>query len=287
MNFIWKRDNMKASKGWLATICLSIFNLTLLPAHAEELPLWEAWMGVAYVNFPYYRGSNERKAYVLPVPYLAYRGEFLQVSREHVRSMLFKKDDVELDISVNASVPVKSNDTVARRGMPNLYPTFEIGPSLNFHLIRSQGGKADLDLRLPLRPAWTPKLDQVGWLFQPQLNIDMKDVGGNTGWNLGLVTGLIFADQRYHRYFYDVDPAFATPNRPAYSAHGGYSGGQFIVALSKRFPGFWVGGFAKWDTLYGAVFADSPLVKTRQSYAAGVAISWIFGQSTTMVKADQ
>ncbi len=200
--------------------------------------------------------------------------------------MLFKRDDVELDISVNASVPVKSNDTVARRGMPNLGPTLEIGPSLNFHLVRSEGGKADLDLRLPLRQVWTTKLGQTGWLFQPQLNIDMKDIGGNVGWNLGLVTGLIFTDQRYHRYFYDVDPAFATPTRPAYRAHGGYSGGQFIVALSKRFPDFWVGGFAKFDTLSGAVFVDSPLVKTRQYFSMGVAISWILGQSKTMVKMD-
>ena len=277
---------MKSSICWMASASLILASFAPLCATAEERPLWEAGMGVAYINIPFYRGSNERKTYVLPVPYLAYRGEFLQVSHEHVRGMLFKRDDVELDISVNASVPVKSNETVARRGMPNLDPTLEIGPTLNFHLIRSEGGKADLDLRLPLRPVWTTKLEQTGWLFQPQLNIDMKDIGGNVGWNLGLVTGLIFADQSYHRYFYDVDPAFATPTRPAYRAHGGYSGGQFIVALSKRYPDFWVGGFAKFDTLSGAVFVDSPLVKTRQYFSMGVAISRILGQSKTMVKMD-
>lgn len=277
---------MKSTIYWLTTTSLALVSLAPLCVYAEERPLWEAGMGVAFISFPYYRGSIERKNYVLPTPYLVYRGEFLQVSHEHMRGMLFKGKDMDLDISINASVPVKSQDVAARNGMPNLDPTFEIGPSLNFHLIRSEGGTADLDLRLPMRPVWTPKLDQVGWLFQPQLNVDIKDIGGNVGWNLGLVTGLIFADQRYHRYFYDVDPAFATPARPAYRAHGGYSGGQFIVALSKRFPGYWVGGFAKWDTLQGAAFADSPLVKTRQYFTTGVAISWIFDQSKTMVNID-
>ncbi len=75
-------------------------NLTLLRAYAEEAPLWEAGIGIAYINFPYYRGSDERKTYVLSAPYLVYRGDFLQVSHEHVRSLLFKTDNVELDVSV-------------------------------------------------------------------------------------------------------------------------------------------------------------------------------------------
>ncbi len=265
---------------------LSLASLTPLRAYAEEAPLWETGIGIAYINFPYYRGSDERKTYVLPAPYLVYRGDFLQVSHEHVRSLLFKRDNVELDVSVNATVPVNSNDTVARRGMPDLAPTIEIGPSLNFHLIRSKGRKGNLDLRLPLRPVWTSQLERTGWLFQPQLNIDMNDVGGNVGWNLGLVAGLIFADQNYNRYFYDVDPRYSTPTRSAYSAPGGYSGGQFIVAISKRFSDFWFGGFAKWDTLNGAVFSDSPLVKQWQYFTTGFAIFWIFGQSQTMVKID-
>jgi outer membrane scaffolding protein for murein synthesis (MipA/OmpV family) len=107
-----------------------------------------------------------------------------------------------------------------------------------------------------------------------------------TGWNLGLVAGLIFADQRYNCYFYNVDSAYATPTRSAYSAHGGYSGGQFIVALSKRYPTFWVAGFTKLDTLNGVVFSDSPLVEKKLNYSIGIAISWIFGQSKVIVKKE-
>ena len=104
---------------------------------------------------------------------------------------------------------------------------------------------------------------------------------------MGVLVGPFFGDRRYYQYFYGVDPAFATTDRPAYTASGGYGGSQAVVALSKRFPQFWVGGFVKWDTLSGAAFADSPLVKTRQSATAGFAISWIFDVSKTLVEAER
>ena len=87
--------------------------------------------------------------------------------------------------------------------------------------------------------------------------------------------------------FRSVDPAFSTLGRPAYNAPGGYAGTQAIAALSKRFPGYWIGGFARWDTLNGAVFVESPLVKTRQYFAAGVAVAWILGESKTRVEAPR
>ncbi|HET9404338.1 MAG TPA: MipA/OmpV family protein, partial [Burkholderiales bacterium] len=78
--------------------------------------------------------------------------------------------------------------------------------------------------------------------------------------------------------------AFATATRPAYSPGGGYAGTQVIAALSKRYRQFWVGGFVKWDTINGAAFADSPLVRDRQGVAAGFSIAWILGESKTLVE---
>lgn len=280
-----RNENM-ATLHRMALLGVALVTLVPFQAPALERPLWEAGMGVAYINFPYYRGAEERKQYFLPAPYVVYRGEYLKVTEKQVRGLLYKSDRAELNISVNAAVPVKSDEVAARRGMPDLDATFEIGPALDLHLIRSEGGKADLDLRLPLRPVWNIKLHYTGWLFQPQLNLDMKNIGGYTGWNLGLVTGPIFSDQRYSRYYYSVEPAYATPTRSTYSASGGYSGAQFTAALSKRFPNYWVGGFTRLDSLKGAAFSDSPLVTKRQNFMAGIAISWIFDQSKTMVNAD-
>jgi len=271
-------------KALLALLCIPA-----APAMADQ-PLWEAGAGIAAVDFPAYRGSDQRQSYILPIPYVVYRGKFLKVEREKVRGLLLKRDKVELDISVNGTVPVKSSDNRARAGMPDLDPTLEIGPSLNLSLFKSASGDRKLDLRLPLRPAFAGNFSgvkNVGWLFQPQINLDVRNIPGMHGWNLGFLAGPIFADARYHQYFYGVDPQYATASRPAYQARGGYAGGQFISALSKRFPDHWVGAFIKFDTLRGAVIADSPLVRAKTNVSMGVAISWIFGKSQTMVRDDE
>ena len=277
---------MKQAIQW-SLLFLLLLDLMPLSSHARDVPLWEAGAGVAIIDFPDYRGSDERRTYVLPVPYVVYRGEFLKVDREKLRGLFFKNDKAELDVSLNGSVPVKSADNRARQAMPDLKPTLEIGPTLNLFLQHSAQNKTFLELRFPLRPVIDINARYLGYVFQPQLNLDVRDLGGNAGWNLGLAAGPIFADQRYHQYFYGVDPAYATATRPAYTAHGGYAGSQFISALSKRFPHYWVGGFVKWDTLHGAVFEDSPLVKSKQNFTAGFAVSWIFAESKNLVPEDR
>jgi hypothetical protein len=85
----------------------------------------------------------------------------------------------------------------------------------------------------------------------------------------------------------NVAPQFATPQRPAYEAHGGYAGLFSIVSLSRRFDGYWVGAFLRADTLRGAVFDDSPLVRRESYVAGGAAIAWVLGTSREMVEAPE
>jgi len=259
-------------------------------ARAELLPLWEVGVGVSVIDFPEYRGSAERRTWVLPFPYIVYRGDYLKADeRRGVRGLFFKTESVELDVSFNGTVPVKSSENAARQGMPDLDGTLEIGPSLNFSLMKSADRKTTLELRLPVRGVLASDfsyVDFVGWVFQPTLNVDTRDAFGYTGWKLGFLGGPVYSDGRYNRYFYAVDPAFATATRPAYSPGGGYGGAQFIAALSKRYRDFWIGGFAKWDTLNGAVFADSPLVTARQSWSGGIAIAWMVDESKARVETN-
>jgi len=264
----------------------SVFYLTTARAQTEFRPLWEIGAGFAAIDFPVYRGADERKFYLLPVPYFTYNGEILQVSRERVRGLIFKRDRVEMDVSVNGSVPARA--AIARQGMPDLDPTLELGPSLNFHLLYAEDKRNTFDMRLPWRAVVASDLSHfrhAGWLFQPQLNLDFHDID-HSGWNIGLVGGVIYADKHYHGYFYDVAPQYATAMRPAYTVGGGYSGTQFILAFNKRHEGYWTGGFMKWDNLKGAVFADSPLVKSKGYFTVGFALTWILDKSDRRVEVE-
>jgi outer membrane scaffolding protein for murein synthesis (MipA/OmpV family) len=250
-----------------------------------QRPLWELGLGVAGLRLPDYRGSDQSRAYALPLPYLVYRGQWLRADREGARAVLVDASRVQVDVSVAASVPTRSQDNAARQGMPDLPATGEIGPNVNFTLLRSAGRHIKLDLRLPLRAAVSVQRSPrvVGATFSPNLNLDLSGVGG--GWNVGLLAGPLFGDSRYHEHFYGVDPAYATAQRAAYRARGGYAGWQALAAASRRFGNTWVGAFVRYDDLHGAVFADSPLVRSRHALMAGIGVSWVFAQSDRLVVA--
>ncbi len=282
-----RRAPTRAAIIGTTVIALALSGLAASRAWAEQLPLWEAGMGAAALSFPDYRGSNERQFWLLPFPYIIYRGEFLQADERRMRGLFYKSDRLEIDVSINGSVPVDSGENDARRGMPNLDATLEIGPALNLKLMETGDRRTRIELRLPVRGVFASDFSyvrHVGWVFQPHVNVDIRDPLGNAGWKLGLLAGPVYSDRRYNRHFYAVEPPFATANRPAYSAGGGYGGVQVITALSKRYREFWVGGFVKWDSLHGAAFADSPLVKDKQGVAAGFSIAWILGESKTRVE---
>ena len=248
-----------------------------------QRPLWELGIGAAGLRLPDYRGSDQSRGYVLPLPYIVYRGTWLKADRDGARALLFDSQRVKVDVSVAASTPTRSSDNEARAGMPNLPGTFEIGPNLNVTLAASLKERWKLDLRLPLRAAISaqrsPKF--VGTTFSQNLNLDVGGVGG--GWNLGVLTGPLFADRRYHEHFYGVDAAYANAARPAYRAGSGYAGWQALAATSRRFGNMWVGGFMRYDSLHGAAFQDSPLLRRSSALTFGLGVSWILATSSELV----
>jgi MipA family protein len=272
-------------------VCGIALIAALLPTPAaagEDKPLWEVGAGVAAFSFPAYRGSDKVHNFIMPVPYFTYHGDFLKADRHGVRGSLFDSDRVDLALSLSASPPTKSDDVAARAGMPNLKPTAEFGPEMDITLWRSDSRARFLKLRLPVRTAFSversPK--DIGWIFSPNLNMDVTDLPGLPDWNLGLVAGPIYATKKQHDYFYGVAPQYATATRAAYSASGGYSGSQFLASLSRRFDKTWIGAFVRYDALRGASFIDSPLVARRSFAAAGIAVSWVIDESKTRVSID-
>jgi len=264
------------------------------PAPTSALrPLWELGAGLAGIGLPAYRGADQRAYYLLPLPYLIYRGQFLRSDRDGARAVFVDAERTEVDLSVAGSAPARGT-VAARAGMASLPPTLEIGPNVNLTLWRaaaaSRAEAAHLDLRLPLRTALALQRNPraIGWVFTPNLNLDLPGVSGPGGaWNVGLGTGPLWGSQRYHQHFYGVAAAAAvdtpTLQRPAYTARGGYGGWQFTAAVSRRFEQAWAGAFVRYDTLAGAVFDDSPLVRRRQALSAGFGVAWVFAQSATQV----
>jgi len=102
-------------------------------------------MGVAVLDFPDYRGSSHSRGYVLPAPYLVYRGDFFKSDRSGARTTFFSDQNFDLHLSVGASLPVSSDRNPDREGMPALRPSIELGPALDVTLWRSARERYKLD----------------------------------------------------------------------------------------------------------------------------------------------
>jgi outer membrane protein len=272
-------------------VALSIFCF-LLPGIAsgqEKKPVWELGVGAGLLYIPDYRGSNESRFYALPYPYVVYRGDIIKVDKQKISGQIFKTDRILLDVSFNGSVPVDSDKNSARAGMPDLDPTFEIGPALDVTILENRESRYSLKFVLPVRAVFSTDFSSVryeGWLVSPRLNFEKGDIIPTTGLHLGISAGPLFANSGYHDYYYTVEPAYATAWRPAYDADGGYSGSTLTIGLSKTYKQLKFNAFVSADFLDGAVFEDSPLVKTKTSVMSGVSVSWIFFKSEKTVAAD-
>ena len=250
--------------------------LSLLASDAiaqQQLPRLELGAGLFALSTPNYRGSKESKSYLIPTPYIKYRGERLRVD-EGAQGVIFDSETVLLTISANISLPV-DDDTPEREGMEELEAIFEIGPSLNYRFYDLPDSSWWLDL--PFRFAYTldSEFENIGWVFQPRLS--WRKPATRLGESkLRINFGPLFSDEEHHDYFYSVDITDALATRPAFQADGGFSGIRTEFTYSKRFGQYWLGGFVRYDNLKNSKIEDSPLVSDTDAWSAGIALSWVF-----------
>ncbi|HEX6690562.1 MAG TPA: MipA/OmpV family protein, partial [Burkholderiales bacterium] len=272
----------------MRTLLMAVLLAALAPqqARAELEPKWELGAGATGLRLPDYRGSDESRGYLYPLPYFVYRGKVMRMDREGLRGVLVESDRVEFDLSLTGTLPVDSSKNQAREGMPDLDPVLELGPKINFTLWRDRVKETRLDLRFALRGVVATDLSHTqdaGYVFHPHLYLDIKPAFLDGKWDASAQAGPLYGSDRYHQYYYGVAPQFATPTRPAYQASAGYSGLVTGGSLRRRFRHFWVGAFVRYDALDGVVFEDSPLMKRGHYFAAGIAVAWIFAESKELV----
>lgn len=265
-----------AATGILACGTLALHN------PAQSAPAWEVGLGLGVLSVPFYRGADTGRTYVIPVPYFVYRGKYLQMDEEGLRGKLFTNDRLKLDVSVAGGVPVPEDDEGTRAGMSRLDPTVEIGPQLEYRLWRAQDHRAAASLHFPIRSAFSVGWDefsQQGWVFSPYVKYETRFSVSGTPWAVSLGAGPLFADRGYHDYFYEVRADQATSARREYHPDGGYSGSRMTLTVHKKVGRWWLGAFARADSLHGAVFEDSPLVRENLYYAVGAAAVTILATS--------
>jgi len=267
---------------------LKIFYLSLVIISSkicsEELPLWEANIGLTGMQLPHYPGSDSYTTRAIPFPSFIYRGEWFKASDGKVQGLFYSSEDLVIDVSLSGSLPASADDNNVRIGMPALDATFEIGPSMTKQLWNSTDNNTSLSLEVPMRAAFSLNTDNWairnhGWTFAPFLNLQHK----HNSWDGNFSLGPIYASQRYHSYFYDVQPQYQTLERTAYTSESGYSGSRLTLSINKDYKKYSIKGFARYDVLSSAVFMDSPLIERSNNFSVGFVFMWQIAQSRNFV----
>ena len=253
-------------------------------------PLWEFGVGAFSGWLPDYPAAGQNTVRTIAVPVPIYRGEIWRVGGEENRGAVsgrfINKDRYEFDVSLSGAFPVDSGSNNARRDMPDLDFLFGIGPQLIFKLINEPGHRK-LNFNLQARAVYSTdfsSIDSRGYVFNPKLNYTRKHV---TDLDLKVFTsvGPIFATEKLMDYFYQVDPAFVTPTRPAYDADAGYLGSNMTLGVSKRFNNrFRLMLGTRLGIHTGATNDDSPLFKDELNVSVFSAFIWSIYQSEELAR---
>jgi outer membrane protein len=255
----------------------------------ERLPLYEYGVIGLASRLPHYRGSDEYSNYYFPVPYFIYRGERLKADKEGVRGIFWHNEHWQTDISLSGNPPVDGDDK-AREGMPELNAIGECGPAVRYSFY-DLGEWDAFYLQASLRAAFAVGFADGGRLSYEGVNSELKiafldaDFFAEQQIKFSLSASLLWGDEQFHDYFYDVSSPYATEQRAEYDARAGYGGWWASVAAIRDVTAdFSVSFYGRWLNSSGANFVDSPLVKAENNYIVGLLLIYKIGESQTWQK---
>jgi len=243
-------------------------------------PQWDLGIGAGIFRYNLYPGAKQTADLVLPAPYFTYRSPSLEID-QGIRSFIYHSETVVLDISADFGLPVDSDDTVARQGMPDLDFMLQIGPSIEFLLNDARQSYFDIRFELPLRLAFVTDIsyvDSIGLLLEPRFSFNHRRIA-RTGLSHKTTVGLKLATDDFHAYYYDVAPEYVTASRAEYQSDGGFGGSFIKYRISYKSKDFIYWLFLRYQSLRGAEFEDSPLVVQDDYFFVGLGFAWVFASS--------
>jgi outer membrane protein len=241
---------------------------------------WELGASLAALDIPLYPGSKGSKGYLVPLPYVILRSELLEID-EGIRAKVFQSENIRLNMSADFGVPVSSDDSSVRSGMPDLSTVLQVGPLLEITLGGSRKQPWHFRLELPARLAIATDfktIDNLGLVYEPRLTYETRRPF-KTGFAWQVTAGLRYASEKYHAYYYDVPVQFATPTRTEFKSDSGYSGFFSDVIGNWRYDDVIYWAFVRYQNLSGTEFEHSPLVEQNDYYFYGFGITWVFAHS--------
>jgi hypothetical protein len=238
-----------------------------------DRPLWEAGVAALGAWSPDYPAANTQRWRGALAPIVVYRGKRLRVDDDGVRGRLVDNGRFEFDLTGAAGFNARANPS--REGMPPLDYTFELGPQARYRVPLGDGQQVSAHLKLRAVVSTNGRRTHGrGAVLEPEIRWQLR------GWPdaesaVQLSGKATWASEELHDYFYQVDPVYATPSRPAFDARGGYFGSALRASIGRRLNAathLSVSGSLNYHG--GSASQDSPLFQRRSTGAVLVALIW-------------
>ena len=246
----------------------------------DDEPLWEVALGGYGRYGPAYPASDDYIVNIIPLPFPIYRGRYLRVGDERdkpVRTRIFRRDRIKLDLDFGLNLPASSDDVDAREGLDDLDLLFEVGPELQLQFEENLPG--DFFLALQTRGAWSfgsLNPDWRGIIVGTEFKYEVPL--GKSSYGLRITPE--FATSDYMDYFYGISEKDATPDRPAFDASSGYLGTRVILSYGREFtPKVEMRTGVRIGFYNGARNDDSPLFTADNNAEFYAAFLWKFWES--------
>ena len=256
------------------------------PIDAPDAPaLWEFRVAAFGRYAPVYPAASEYNLTMLPLPIPVYRGPFLNFGEnldQVARGEIVDTRRIRLGIDLDFTFGEDSDNIAVRNGMADLDFMFELGPALEIKLNNAMPDEGEIFLALQLRAGVSfDGLDPTsrGFLLNPELEYRRDHAFGGDNL-LSLRWKPTWASEKYMDYYYEVEPAYATAERPAYDATSGYLGSKFTAAVTRQINPRLIFGLSASYYLYGGAENElSPLYVKDQGASVQAALIWTLAES--------
>ncbi len=256
----------------------------------EDKPRWEYGFGAASVSVPDYPSSPRSSSRSLVLPYFIYRGERVRMQGGGVNAVAIENPRITLDLSIGGSLNADSSSNPLRVGMPDLDYLFEIGPRLQVRFLDRQTGdgmRSRMNWSSALRAVLSTDFSSLsgqGAVLSSKLNYRLDGLF-DPRLSMLLSVGPVWASERLHDYFFEVDPQFVTADRAQFDASAGYLGTDVRVGMSfKVRPNIrLVAGLAA-SVHDGSANTDSPLYERDNTSGFALGLVWQIKRSAGTVR---
>lgn len=249
-----------------------------LPSLVKK-PLYEFGIGAGTGFFPHYPAARQGQTRSAAIPTIRYRGLFLRADEEDgVRAKIISDPRYGLELSGSGALPAASNDNDARRGMPDLDLLGEGGPQVYLRLHKESG--SELRMLFPLRAAVSTDFSNIkyqGYTFSPAIDVRMllpESYGA-----LRIRFSAMFGSDEYQQYYYDVPQQYATVERSAYRASGGFMGLRTELGYSVDWGRFAVFTSFGYNDFRWSANTKSPLFTTEHTISGLIGFRWLLYES--------